>query len=368
MNQKKIAIFHNFMDNIGGAELVTLNLAKNLNADIYTTDYNLEKIEQMGFENIKIFSLGKIPFKMPFKHQIAFFKFRRLNLKKKYDFYIVSGEWAMSGLVNNKPNLWYIHGPLNEIWEFRDYIKKNLLKPWQVFPYEIWAMFNRFLSKKYIKHSKKLVCNSQNTQSRIKKYFKREARIICPSINTKEYCHNKPKDYWLSVNRLSPPKRVEMQVKAFLGLPNEKLIIVGSFDKNSDLSKAYQNHLIELGSKNIEFKSGLGFQELRSLFANSKGFITTAENEDFGITPVEAMASGKPVIAGNEGGYKETIINEKTGILIDNINSDKLAKEIRKMSKELEQNSDKYKKACQEQAKKFDTQEFIKKIKEEIEK
>ena len=76
----------------------------------------------------------------------------------------------------------------------------------------------------------------------------------------------------------------------------------------------------------------------------------------------EAMASGKPVIAPNEGGYKETIINNKTGKLINGINPDKLVEAI----KEINKNPSKYKKACQKQAKKFDTKVFIKKIKDLI--
>ena len=78
------------------------------------------------------------------------------------------------------------------------------------------------------------------------------------------------------------------------------------------------------------------------------------------------MASGKPVIAANEGGYKETVINDKTGILIDNINEDKLIAAIKKINRELKKSPDKYKEACLKQAEKFDTKIFIKKIREEV--
>ena len=74
---------------------------------------------------------------------------------------------------------------------------------------------------------------------------------------------------------------------------------------------------------------------------------------------LEAMASGKPVIAPNEGGYRETIINGKTGILINDINEDKIIMAIKKIGK----NSKQYKNACIEQAQKFNTEIFIKKIK-----
>ena len=96
-------------------------------------------------------------------------------------------------------------------------------------------------------------------------------------------------------------------------------------------------------------------KELIEMYSNCKGFITTAFYEDFGLTPLEAMASGKPVIAPNEGGYKETIIDGITGKLIDDINPDKLAKAIQEMNNELKKNPLKYKNPCIKQAKKFDT-------------
>ena len=80
-----------------------------------------------------------------------------------------------------------------------------------------------------------------------------------------------------------------------------------------------------------------------------------------------ALAAGKPVIAGNEGGYKETVINGKTGILIDDINEENLAGAISKVDDELDKNPDKYRKACINQAKKFSVDNFIKQIKKEIE-
>ena len=88
----KIAIFHNFLDNIGGAEMVSLILARELKADIYTTNIDKEKIKKMGFSNINIFSIGKVPLNAPFRQQSALLRFRFLNLKNKYDFFIISGD------------------------------------------------------------------------------------------------------------------------------------------------------------------------------------------------------------------------------------------------------------------------------------
>lgn len=361
----RIAVFHQFLDNIGGAELVTLVLARELNADIYTTNVDWDKIHNMGFSNIKIYSLGKIPKNPPYRHQIVYWKFRFLNLREKYDFYIVSGDWAISGLVNNKPNLWYIHSPLNEIYQFKDFIK-NQLPYWQKPIYELWVRYIREKNKKYIKHAKKLICNSYNTKNRIKRYFNREAIVINPPIETLKYKDNKSEDYWLSVNRLAIHKRIDIQLLAFSKLPNENLVIVGSYEKGAKHFEGNFKYLKKLMKKNIQIKSWVSQDELIELYSRCKGFITTAQDEDFGMTPLEAMASGKPVIACNEGGYKETIINGETGMLIDNINPDKLANAVRKMSIELKKNPNKYKEACIKRAKEFDTSIFVKKIKGEI--
>ena len=365
MKPKKIAIFHNFMDNIGGAEIVTLTLAKELNAVIYTTNIDKEKINKMGFSDLKLISLGKIPINAPFRHQLALHKFKKLNLKDQYDFYIISGDWAISGATNNKPNLWYAHGPLNELYEFRTYVREKMMNFYKRPIFDLWVLVNRFLIQKYLKRAQILVCNSKNTQNRIKKYLKRNATVINPPINTLDYKFKKHKNYWLSVNRLLDHKRVAMQLKAFQKLPNENLIIVGSYEKSRHFL-SYANYCKKIKPKNVKILSWVDYKELLKLYSECKGFITTSRNEDFGMTPIEAMASGKPVIAPNEGGYKESIINNKTGILIKNINSDKLIQAIKDINKQLKSNPNKYKKPCQTQSKKFDTKEFIKKIKQQI--
>ncbi|MBA7716002.1 hypothetical protein ES703_125061 [subsurface metagenome] len=105
MRAKKIAIFHNYIDNIGGAERVGLTLSRELKADFYTTNIDKEKIKKMGFSDIKLKSIGKVPINPPFRNQEALWKFRRLNLENKYDFYIIDGDWAMSGAIITHPNI-----------------------------------------------------------------------------------------------------------------------------------------------------------------------------------------------------------------------------------------------------------------------
>jgi len=359
----KIAIFHNFLDNIGGAEIVGLTLARELKADIYTTNIDKNKIKKMGFEDIlpRIFSIGEVPINAPFKQQLSLWKFRKLNLKNKYDFYIIDGDWAVSGAINNKPNLWYVHSPIREIWDLYEYTRQNTV-PWILRPaFDIWVFYNRYLNKKYIEEVGIIACNSNNTKNRLKKFLGKDAVVINPPIETSKFKFEKFGDYWLSVNRLISHKRIDLQLKAFAKMPEEKLIIVGSYEQSRHF-KRYANYCQKIKPINVEIKNWASQKEIIYLYANCKGFITTSQDEDFGMNVVEAMSSGKSVIAPNEGGYKETIINGKTGILIDDINEDKIIEAIRNIKK----NPEKYKDACQKQAKNFDTKIFIEKIKDEM--
>jgi glycosyltransferase involved in cell wall biosynthesis len=360
----KIAIFQNFLDTIGGAEVVGLTMARELKADIYTTNINREKIRQMGFDDVNIISIGRVPKNAPYRQQMVLYRFRKLNLKDKYDFFIINGDWAVSSAVNNKPNLWYVNATIREIWDLREYVRNNLVTAYRRPIFDIWTIYNRYLNKKYVSHIGKIAANSSFTMDRVKKYLNRDSELIYPPTQTKKFHFGKVGNYWLSVNRIIEYKRVDMQMKAFSLLPDEKLIVLGPYEQ-SKTSLSFVEKVKKLKPENVTLLDGANsFEELADYYANCKGFITTCLKEDFGMTAIEAMASGKLVIAPNQGGYKETVIDDKTGVLIDDIDENKLAESIKKLSTELnnKEKQDLYKNNCMEQAKKFDVDIFIKKI------
>ncbi|MBC8501370.1 MAG: glycosyltransferase [DPANN group archaeon] len=350
----RLAVFHDYFDEIGGAEITLLYLAAGLNATIYTTNIDRQKINQLGFKKVNIKSIGSVPSIRHLKQLVTQLRFSFLKIRG-FDRYVFGGPYSIYALKKHKPNLWFCFSPLRGLYDLR-YFKKGFFEILKQPIKEIQIYFD----KKAVKNIQKIICNSQTTMNRIKEYYNLDSKVIYSPVDTTEFNYEKYKNYWLSVSRIDPYKRIELIISAFSKIPDERLVVVGGTVPEHD---RYLRILKKNSTKNVSFTGPIyDRKRLADLYAHCKGLITTAKDEDFGKTPIEAMASGKPVIAPNEGGYKETVVDGVTGKLIDDINSNKLAKAI----KEVGKNPESYKSACLKQAKKFDTKEFIKKIKKEI--
>lgn len=156
------------------------------------------------------------------------------------------------------------------------------------------------------------ISNSRYVQKRIEKYYRRESTVIHPPVETKRLCPGgeSKEDFFLLVSAFAPYKRVDLAVEAFteLGYP---LVVVGEGQESDNLRR--------LAGPNIQFKGWLSDGEVRSFYARCRALIFCGE-EDFGITPLEAQAMGRPVIAFGRGGVLETVIpdratwNAETGV------------------------------------------------------
>lgn len=354
----RIAIFHDYIGTIGGGEKLVLTLARELNADVITTDIDVDSVKKMEFEDINIISLGNTIKLPPLKQISASIKFALCDYSKKYDFFIFSGNWAPFAAKRHKPNLLYCHTPVRAFYDTYELLLNRqhlLLKPF----FMIWVAIHRPISESYMNHVERIVANSKNTQSRIDRYLHRHAKIIYPPIDTKKYNCKEFGDFWLSVNRLYPEKRIDLQIEAFRLMLEKKLIIIGG-SVNGDHSSKYVEKIRQYIPKNVKLYGEISEKELIELYAKCRGFITTSIDEDFGMTPVEAMAAGKPVICTKEGGYLETVNNE-TGIFVGS-NVVDIINAINKIS----DNPVKFKERCIERAKMFDIEIFIREMKKEI--
>jgi glycosyltransferase involved in cell wall biosynthesis len=193
-------------------------------------------------------------------------------------------------------------------------------------------------------------------QNRILKYHNRRADLIYPPVDTSLYRCIEYGNFWLSVNRLYPEKRIELQIEAFLQVPEEHLVIVGGYSEG-DHAAIYAEKICQDLPFNVSLRGEVVEEELRDLYARCKAHICTALDEDYGLTPLEAMASGKPVVAVDEGGYRETV-TDKTGVLVaPSVAS--LVKAIRFVA----QNPERYRDACLVRAGDFDLVQFSEQLK-----
>ncbi|HEY1037254.1 MAG TPA: glycosyltransferase [Candidatus Paceibacterota bacterium] len=313
----RLALFYNSLDNIGGAEEVTLQLARQMKADVFTTNIDPDMVRKMGFADVlpRMYSIGKVPKSSPFRQQLILWRFSRLNVSHAYDGFLITGDWAVSAARNHPGAAWYAHGPLNELWQFKGVIASSMLPAWKRPIFFAWAAFNRMLTKRYARRIGPVAANSKGTVGRVLERYGLESSVTHPPVDTARFSRGKARGYWLSVNRFVRHKKIEDQLDAFRAMPDKKLIIVASYEKGAIQFEDYKRELESLRPQNVEFRHWVGESELASLYSEAVGVIATSPEEDFGMTAIEAMASGKPFVAPDTGGYTESVIHGKTGIL-----------------------------------------------------
>ena len=186
-----------------------------------------------------------------------------------------------------------------EFWWILNWIWKKIA-PWKIHKLRQWD----FCAAKRPDY---FIANSINTQLRISKYYKRNSKVIYPCIDISQSIFSEKKqDYYFYIWRCIPYKKFDLLVDSFN--KNWKKLIIAT---NTD-NKLYRE-LRKKSEKNIEWKFNASRSEINNLYAQAKAFIFPPE-EDFGIVPLEAMASGTPVIAYWKWWALETVIEKKTGI------------------------------------------------------
>jgi len=356
----KVAIFHDYFGAVGGGEKVVLALAEGLGADVITTDFDEKVVSEAGYSGIKFIRLGDTVKMPPLKQITASARFALCDFRGKYDFFIFSGNWAHYAARRHHPNLWYCHTPVRIFYDLYErnvgmmgFPRSELAKAW-IFP-------QRQVDQFYVRGVDRIVVNSRNTQNRVKRYYNRDSTVIYPPIDTGKYSCREYGDFWLSVNRLYPEKRVEMQFEVFRRLSHEKLVVAGGYSRG-DHAEAYVEGLLKQKPANVEVLGMISEDELVDLYSRCRGLVCTAIDEDFGMTPVEAMASGKPVVAVDEGGFRESVVDGATGRLVK---ADVVS--LFEAVKEVGSSPQAYRDACVRRAREFDVKVFMERIKAEME-
>jgi glycosyltransferase involved in cell wall biosynthesis len=349
----KIAILYDYLQTVGGGERVVFTLAKHLPADIITTTFDEHLPERAGSPGVRVRSLGDILLQPPLKQIHASWRFARARLDR-YDFYILIGNWAHYAALRHHPNAYYCLTPTRSFYDQRATMLARLPVPnrWVA---RIWSSTHSRFERRSVRNCDELVAISENVRRRVQRYYGRDARVIYPPVETGRLHFEEVGDFWLSVSRMYPEKRIELQLDIFRRLPQEKLVIVGGYSAG-DLAERYLRRLRP--PPNVTLLGEIPEARLLDLYARCKGFLTTAVDEDFGITPVEAMAAGKCVLATDEGGYRETVVSGKTGFLLPP-DADRFAAKIRELDVSTLQAM---KDACLARALSFDGSVFLEKM------
>ncbi len=351
-------VLHDYLSNIGGGEKLMLSLARALDADFATLDLNRDVVEDVGYGDVKFIDLGSTVKKPPLKQLHASLKYRLAKLD--YDAYMFSGNWSHYAAVNSHPNIWYCHTPVRAFYIDWENIRDGM-NPVQRLIYDVWVAFHSRWDRKSVKHVDKIIANSNNTRDRIKRVYGRESTVVYPGVDTGRFKYLGDGGYWLSVNRIYPEKRIRLQVNAFERMPDRKLVIVGG-SLAGDHSSRHASELLDNLPPNVEYRGRVSEDELAELYGRCTGFICTAVDEDFGMTPVEAMAAGKPVVATREGGYLETVVDGETGVLAE---AEPMS--LKAAVEEISDNPDSYRRACERRSRDFDTSVFIQSMKGQLE-
>ncbi len=354
----KIAIVHDWLTNMGGAEQVIINFKEIYkDAPIYTTFYTPEKLDDK-LKNINVktsFLQGKRPV---YNHKKYFplmpLAFSLFNMKD-YDVILSSSSSCAKGIRKRKDaiHICYIHTPMRYAYEYKyeytkdmNFIKKTLVN--------ILLFFIRIWDQANTKKVDYFIANSSEVQKRVKKTYNRESIVINPPVRCQLFKISKTDgDYYFIVSRLVGYKRFDLAVKACSEL-NKKLVIIGDGPERKNLEA--------IANENITFLGRQPDEVVRKYMSECKALLFPGL-EDFGIVPVEAQACGRPVICYGKGGVLDSVIDGETGVYFQEQTVKSLKKAILKFEK-MKFNKD----TIRKHALKFDEKEFQKKIKEYVEK
>jgi glycosyltransferase involved in cell wall biosynthesis len=292
----------------GGAERFFIDMATALDATIVCLRYD-PRLGDMYTQarSVRFHPLNKILPAEPIRQFAGMRLFRSLNLA--YDFFIVTDDMALRYLVHEVPHCYVMLTPRRAFYDmyYQTLTELPFLK--RLLYTAVLSLFrhlDRRFVKKYVFH---IAGISHNVRNRIWKIYQRQATVLYPPIHADRYSNHGYGDFWLSVSRVDKWKRIELQVEAFRKMPEKKLKIAGRvYPGYEDMKRN--------APLNVEFLGIVDDESLADLYGRCRGFLTTAIDEDYGLTPLEAMACGKPVVATKEGGYLETIIDGNTGILV----------------------------------------------------
>jgi len=309
----KIVIVHDWLVTNAGAEKVLKAILEAcLDADVFSlVDFLNEKDRAviLNGKYAKTSFIQKLLFaKKHFRNYLPLFPkaIESCDLSD-YDL-IISSSWAVAKGVkktDKQLHICYCHTPIRYAWDLYDEYTANLPQP-KKFLVEQTLKYIRIWDLATVDRVDYFIANSKFVQKRIKKTYDRDAKVIYPPVDVKKFkVYEKKEDFYLTASRLVPYKKTKLIVEAFNTMADKKLVIIGTGEEYEAIKAIAKRNIIILGYQ--------GDTVLVEYMQKAKAFVYTAV-EDFGIVPIEAMACGTPVIALNDGGTAETVVDGFNGV------------------------------------------------------
>ena len=296
----KIAILHDRFMSVGGGEFVAQELSNLFNAPIYTAYFENSLTEYFDVHPIEIGS--KRLKRTPIGTALSTFDFEQLDLSD-YDIIISSGLLSRAYIpATDQITINYIHSPSRWLYDLHGFrIRKipSIVRPLVSVYAQWWRQWDLTVNN-YIDY---YIANSELIQSRIKRYLGRESQVIYPPIDTRKYHNNGDHGYYLFIGRLDNEKRILETVKGCIRA-GVTLKIIGTGKLESKIKKYPE----------IKLLGNVSEQDKIEHLSKCKGVLYPAINEDFGMVPIEALASGKPYLS-TLGGFPAILADEWGGVV-----------------------------------------------------
>lgn len=348
------AVVHDYLNQLGGAEK-TLNVFLRIvpDATVYTSvalPHVVAACVPLAL-SVKPSFLQHLP--LAATHTRLYLPllpkaFERMNLRGHQLVVSISSAFAKGVYTpEGVPHLCYCQTPMRFAWNLDGYIRYERVSPVTRAMVRLLMVRFREWDVRSSQRVAEFIAISRTVQERIRRFYGRESRIIYPPVDTHLYHPVPPSekgDYYLVLSRLLPYKRIDVAVEACNRL-HVPLIVAG---EGRD-----EPRLRQLAGPTVQFAGRVSDEEAIRLLARARALILTAE-EDFGLTPVEAMASGTPVIAYRGGGATETVQEGQTGMFFDRQEPESLMEAIGRYNP-----SDFDPLRCVERAKRFDSGRFL---------
>lgn len=306
----KIALVHDYLTQRGGAERVFELLCKHYpEADVFTSLYDPEKSIDLQDRLVRTTWLQRIPGAANyFRLLLPFYypAFRSLDLQD-YDL-IISSSTSFAKAVRKRPGATHVcfcHNVTRFLWDTRTYLREY--SDYQRF-YPLFERVFQWLRQSDLQYSQEpdlYIANSSVVAQRIQKIYQKRTIVINYPIDTSKFLFSEKKqDFYLAAARMISYKRLDVIIEAFnwLGLP---LIIIGDGPERQQLQAQ--------ASKNVQILGHVSDSERKQLMSQARSVVVAAL-EDYGLVPIEANASGTPVIAYGAGGVLDTQVPGKTGV------------------------------------------------------